>query len=114
MSGVRGECDDYRNQKIKHKHLEAKQEGRIFGKLVQKIKMKVRCWNVHILTATLILLIAVSNECIQSQSGGNRSKIDKSTQKDSSDGKLFIISTNDETQNKKNSANVNMCYIRFQ
>ena len=67
--------------------------------------MKVRCWNVHVLTATLILLIAVSNECTQSQSGGNRSKIDKSTQKDSSNGKLVIISTNDETQNKKNSAN---------
>ena len=72
MSGVRGDCDDYRNQKIKHKHLEAKQEGRIFGKLVQKIKMKVRRWNFHILT--LILLIAVSHECTQSQSTHSKSE----------------------------------------
>ena len=40
-----------------------------------------------------------------SQSRRNRSKIDESTQKDSDDGKLFIISTNEETQNEKNGAN---------
>ena len=43
-------------------------------------------------------------ECM-SQSRRNRSKIDESTQKDSDDGKLFIISTNEETQNEKNGAN---------
>ena len=72
VSGVKGECDDYRNQKIKHKHLEAKQEGRIFGRLVQKIKMKLRRWNIYILT--LVLLIAVSHECTQSQSIHSKSE----------------------------------------
>ena len=43
-------------------------------------------------------------ECV-SQSRRNRSKIDKSTQKDSDDGKLFMISTNEETQNEKYDAN---------
>ena len=43
-------------------------------------------------------------ECV-SQSRRNRSKIDESTQKNSDDGKLFMISTNEETQNEKYDAN---------
>ena len=69
--------------------------------------MKVRCWKIHILT--LILFIAVSHECTQNHSRRNRSKADESTQRTKTgDGKLFMISTEeekDETQNKGNGEN---------
>ena len=71
--------------------------------------MEVRCWKISILT--LILSIAVSHECTQNQSRRNRTKIvaesteRTKTQRDSDGEKVFIISTEDETENKKDGAN---------